>query len=302
MNAKRWASLLLVVGLALALSPLAVTQAAPSATTTFTGQLTTTFAPDDRCDGNMIDITPQNEIVLTELDLHLDNAGEAVPVVVYYRVGSHAGVENDRSQWIELDYDILISRGGTRPTRMNVNNLRMNAGQTYSLYIYAPDVTLYTTGARSYSNGQLSVSAPTGRCGDAPFDAGSFERTWNGTLYYHYAPDGYHYAPDGSPPTVQIIPSEGRVRINAYQPTPAYMSPAGQVIRHPDTSELILPHDADGNSFDTYIVTDIDVVPGEESDSIWLALYIGADRSTVWVPYEAVTPLTALDIPATALD
>lgn len=82
-----------------------------------------------------------------------------------------------------------------------------------------------------------------------------------------------------------FVPNLGEVLISTSDPTPVYESAGGGLVRV-GVNELWLPQDNDGNGFDTYVVTDIQVV----GDEVWAALFIGSD-TWVWVPFAAVTPL-----------
>lgn len=86
------------------------------------------------------------------------------------------------------------------------------------------------------------------------------------------------------------VPNLGLVKIDTGQAQPVYESPNGGVIRI-SGAEVWLPHDADGNGFDTYIVTEIHLVDGE----IWLGLFIGGVRWG-YVPLAHVTQLTPLPL------
>lgn len=80
------------------------------------------------------------------------------------------------------------------------------------------------------------------------------------------------------------VPNKGLIQIATWQTCPAYMSPGGEAI-----PGMLLPADADGNGFDTYVVTGSQVVDGET----WVSIFIGS-ANWVWVPLDAVTPMTAM--------
>ena len=83
-------------------------------------------------------------------------------------------------------------------------------------------------------------------------------------------------------PPALSVPNLGLVQINAWQATHAYGMPGMDQI-------LVLPADADGNGFDTYVVADVALYEGE----YWLGLFIGGG-DWVWVRYDAVQPLTEI--------
>ena len=78
-------------------------------------------------------------------------------------------------------------------------------------------------------------------------------------------------------------PHLGLVQINAGAPVQTYGMPGGEL------QSFLLPADADGNGFDTYVVTEIDTIDGE----YWLGLFIGS-KDWLWVPYNSVIPLTPI--------
>lgn len=81
------------------------------------------------------------------------------------------------------------------------------------------------------------------------------------------------------------VPHLGEVLINV--PQAAYQSPNGEAV-----SGLVLPADADGNGFDTYVVANIVYDGGE----YWVGLFVGSSN-WVWVPLDGVLPLSSLSLP-----
>ena len=79
------------------------------------------------------------------------------------------------------------------------------------------------------------------------------------------------------------VPNLGLVQIANWQGIQPYGMPGM------DQLSFVLPNDADGNGFDTYIVADVELY----GDEYWLGLFIGGP-DWVWVPYSAVTPLTEI--------
>ena len=91
--------------------------------------------------------------------------------------------------------------------------------------------------------------------------------------------------PAGPPPELPpalVVPNLGLVQINGWQATHAYGMPGMDQL-------FVLPADADGNGFDTYVVADVALYEGE----YWLGLFIGS-QDWVWVRYDAVQPLTEI--------
>ena len=81
----------------------------------------------------------------------------------------------------------------------------------------------------------------------------------------------------------------GLVKIDLGQTQPAYDTPAGSIIRDSLGHEIYLPHDADHNGFDTYVVGDIVEVDGV----YWLGLFLG-NNNLGYVMLNGVTTLSAL--------
>ena len=92
------------------------------------------------------------------------------------------------------------------------------------------------------------------------------------------------------------VPHLGMIQISGLQAQPLHMSPGGQEIRLEDASMLMLPHDFDGNGFDTYVVTQIEILEGADGPEVWLGIWVGS-RIWGWVPYADVTPLNDLGLP-----
>ena len=74
------------------------------------------------------------------------------------------------------------------------------------------------------------------------------------------------------------VPHITQIQINASSPVTPYDSPAGSPVKLANGSWFNLPHDADGNGFDTYIVTDTAVVDGVT----WYSIFLG-NENFVWV-------------------
>ncbi len=80
------------------------------------------------------------------------------------------------------------------------------------------------------------------------------------------------------------FPNIGMVKISVEQAQPAYDSAGGSIIRHNGGHELWLPHDYDGNGFDTYVVTETMMVDGR----LWVGMWLGS-QTYGWVPLDLVT-------------
>ncbi len=68
------------------------------------------------------------------------------------------------------------------------------------------------------------------------------------------------------------IANEGMIKINTHNPVPAYGCPDCEVARTSTGADIILPHDWDGNGFDTYVVTACTEIDG----TIWTSIFLGS--------------------------
>ncbi len=78
-----------------------------------------------------------------------------------------------------------------------------------------------------------------------------------------------------------------QIKIDQTQAQPAYESADGGVARLDDGTEIWLPHDYDGNFFDTYDVYGTQTIDGR----VWVEIFLGSE-TLVWVPLDKVTPLS----------
>lgn len=86
-----------------------------------------------------------------------------------------------------------------------------------------------------------------------------------------------------------IVPNVGMVRVDASDPVPAFASPGGEIITDGSGRPILLPNDADGNGFDTYVVTEVQ----QAADETWVGVFLGA-QVWAWLPLADVTPMTSL--------
>lgn len=97
--------------------------------------------------------------------------------------------------------------------------------------------------------------------------------------------------PGGSTTSVEpplYVPNLGLVRIDVKNTQPVFQSPGGPPILR-GSSLLLLPHDFDGNGFDTYTVTKIVQFNGEN----WVGIFLGSGNWG-YVPLANVVPITVL--------
>jgi len=148
------------------------------------GSLTTTFASNNGCAGNMFDLQPQVNMNITSFDIHIFDTSTS-EVRVYWRSGTCVGNETSSAGWNLLGSATVTGNGGGVPTPLPIGGLTLDAGQVYGIYISSDTLNIdYTDGANTYNNADLTFVSHSGNC--LPWFPPSFNlpRTWNGTVYY----------------------------------------------------------------------------------------------------------------------
>lgn len=83
---------------------------------------------------------------------------------------------------------------------------------------------------------------------------------------------------------IVFVPNIGEVTLFTSNIVPVYESANGGVLRdETTTAEVFLPRDADGNGFDTYLITNYSI--GSDG-SVWLGLWLGS-RNWGWIQYDS---------------
>jgi C1A family cysteine protease len=136
--------------------------------------------------GNMFDVLPMGgRITVKRFDVNLNAAaGTSVALRAYYKTGSYVGFENTSGAWTLIGSYTVTSAGVGLPTSVNINDLVLNIGQTYGIYLTTSDATsfLYSSIGQTYSNTDLQIS--TGASVFYPFGTMYSPRAWNGSIYY----------------------------------------------------------------------------------------------------------------------
>lgn len=155
--------------------------------------LTTRFDSDNEFAGNMFDITPRHDLVLTGMDINTTNPGTAVTIELWYANRSSRGIEQLPMSWTFLGSYSGISAGRDFPTSINLagNGKTFLAGQTYGLFV---NLSSYPLQKLRYSNGPAGGTTYTSaemylhtNVGNGTGGLGGFifhDREWNGTLHY----------------------------------------------------------------------------------------------------------------------
>ncbi len=83
------------------------------------------------------------------------------------------------------------------------------------------------------------------------------------------------------------VPHVSDIQINAGANVPAYETAGGSPAKLANGQAIFLPQDYDGNGFDTYVVTDTEVIDG----TTWYSIFLGSSNF-VWVNGSQVIPLS----------
>ena len=160
-----------------------------SDTTIWVGQmplpraLTTTMEAGNGCSGgNMFDLITTADIVIDSLWVHTTSTSQ-MDVKVYYMIdSSYLGKETADSLWTLHDSISTMGAGSDNPTSVPFSKpLAVPAGVNYAIYVEYD--ARYTTGANTYSDNFITVSAGSGLCGS--FSGVNHPRTFNGTIHYN---------------------------------------------------------------------------------------------------------------------
>ena len=183
--------------------------------------LTTTFANNNACRGNMFDVVATNPagIVVQGLDLNLGAGTWNVEVHAVTGGGSLVGNASNAGAWTLLGTGTAVSNG---PGVASVLNLALNvlvpSGTTQGFYVR---VTVDTGGLMLYTNGNgqgslmatnsdLNILEGTGQCSSnsTPFPNPITPRRWNGTV---------HYGLPGVVPSYQVNQPQANLDIDGIQ-------------------------------------------------------------------------------------
>ena len=158
--------------------------------------LTTTFASNNGQSGNMFDIlTNSDSISLNGLGVNIPAFVNSGTYEIYYRIGSHVGVENTASAWTLLDtFTGVSSAGDNTATFLDTTDLIIPANTRVA--IYSTSTTPNSLGLR-YTNGtgvgdvassNADVTIFQGTGNSYAFGTTFQPRIWNGTIDYEVIP------------------------------------------------------------------------------------------------------------------
>ncbi|MDA0666281.1 MAG: hypothetical protein O3A95_01730 [Planctomycetota bacterium] len=147
--------------------------------------LTTHYMAGNGSGGNMFNITPNLDLTIECLDLHISTVGANVDVNLWYKIGTCVGFEGNSAAWTLLGNSNGISAGAGQPTNVSFagNDVVFEAGVEYGIFVDVPTGSVsYTNGGPTiFSNSDLTLETFFGKSGW--LSTFSF-REWNGTLYY----------------------------------------------------------------------------------------------------------------------
>ncbi|PCJ53854.1 MAG: hypothetical protein COA70_06710 [Planctomycetota bacterium] len=150
--------------------------------------LTTHYLAGNGSGGNMFDITPNLDMTIECLDLHISALGSNVDVNLWYKVGTCNGFESNSAAWTLIGNASGIGAGAGLPTNVSFadNGVIFESGVLYGIFVDVPTGSVsYTNGGPTiFSNADLTLETYFGKSGWA--STFSF-REWNGTLYYNPA-------------------------------------------------------------------------------------------------------------------
>ncbi|MBD3636763.1 MAG: T9SS type A sorting domain-containing protein [Crocinitomicaceae bacterium] len=144
----------------------------------------TTLTGTNGCSGgNMFDVTSVSGISISGFRVNSGlAAGTNVPVTIHYIAGGYAGNETNAAAWTtEGSYTVQSGGAGNASTFLSLTSpITVGAGQTVGIYVeYDAD---YTTGANTYTNGDVTIDAGVGLC--SSFGGINDPRTFNGIVYW----------------------------------------------------------------------------------------------------------------------
>ena len=292
-------SLLIALIIVFVAIPQTVSQAVSGTlTTTYTTNRGWTYVGGTGWQFDVAVLNVSEDVIITAIDIN-NSETTAYNVSLYYKLGSYVGSELNAGAWTLWDTVSVTGAGIGVGTTVDINDLRLSVGQTYGFYIAVDTLgnqSNETFGIQTFQDGNLRITA--GKMIQGPFGVApglgcsptcvTNNNAFSGALHYGTAPP-IPPSPPGSPPIASsnfVIPNEGLVQISAEQAQPVYYAPAEHPIQL-NGGELWLPADADGNGYDTYVVTEVRIVDGE----VWVGIFLGSSLWG-WVPLANVTPLS----------
>ena len=141
--------------------------------------------------GNMFDVFSKNTIIVDSLDANFTGSG-ADSAVIYYKLGSYSGYQNDKSAWTHVATVPINIKGAPNPTRISLPRpLTLNVGTSYGFFVFAQlnevDYDVTSLASNPFSNADMTITAGCSVGNPAAYFTGAITngRDWEGTFYYH---------------------------------------------------------------------------------------------------------------------
>lgn len=150
-------------------------------------KITTEYNGGNGKEGIMFDLVADTDITLTGFDINM--ADGTADCYVFYREGGIDYAEMDPDAWNLWDVVSLESAGRNEPTSFNVQDLYVESGKTYGIYISFEEIghLNYSNGPQVFDDGIIEIS--NGKGIGWPFLNVCTGRVFNGAV--HYAEGGY---------------------------------------------------------------------------------------------------------------
>ena len=157
-------------------------------------EISTTYSGSEIWVGHFFDMTPKEDISITQIDQNLAAlVGLSIDMELYWREGSYVGVENDISQWNLLDSSSTISAGQGLPSVFPIDgsDISFEAGVTYGIYLDLPLpaglLVTPTSDIVVHQNDDIRIESGAGRGFGGWGGSAVTNKIWNGTLHYEAA-------------------------------------------------------------------------------------------------------------------
>jgi M6 family metalloprotease-like protein len=166
----------------------------PSIDPSFTKQsLTTTWKGGTGQDGNMFDILPTKNVMITGFDLHLTYKQETT-VEIFTKVDSFRGYENVCANWTRVAHVVLVGQGTGSATSVPPRSFDPIYSERFRVRSFYITVVSSQQGGMRYTVGNGTVGSPIAR-DDSLIVFGGIgknypckntfqDRIWNGAIQY----------------------------------------------------------------------------------------------------------------------
>jgi LPXTG-motif cell wall-anchored protein len=159
--------------------------------------LTTLYAADANANGIMfnLDVLSAEDLMIESFDINLTDENNPASISVYIREGGYSGYEHTPDAWTLAGSAVVTAMGKNNITHLPVGGIRLTAGKTYGIYMFATDSDMvprfrYTLAETepAYADANLRLWGGAGQYAP-PFEGSLYTpRIWNGTVYYTFVP------------------------------------------------------------------------------------------------------------------